>query len=113
MYHRPYLLWPPVIGHTLIDPLIAGNHSKYDQMLFVKIGKYIGFCVYRRSYLLWSPVIALQQRRVVRYGFSSTRTSDLECAGPARRRLIALYGLSRHNRGCLQYLEAIYAMTAL
>ena len=25
----------------------------------VKIGKYIGFCVYRRSYLLWSPVVAL------------------------------------------------------
>ena len=23
----------------------------------MKIGKYIGFCVYRRSYLLWSPVI--------------------------------------------------------
>ena len=26
--------------------------------MLVKIGKYIGFCVYRRSYLLWSPVIA-------------------------------------------------------
>ena len=25
--------------------------------MLVKIGKYIGFCVYRRSYLLWSPVI--------------------------------------------------------
>ena len=26
-------------------------------MLFVKIAKYIGFCLYRRSYLIWSPVI--------------------------------------------------------
>ena len=26
-------------------------------MLFVKIAKCIGFCVYHRSYLLWSPVI--------------------------------------------------------
>ena len=25
--------------------------------MLVKIGEYIGFCVYRRSYLLWSPVI--------------------------------------------------------
>ena len=25
-------------------------------MLFVKIAKYIGFCLYRRSYLTWSPV---------------------------------------------------------
>ena len=33
----------------------------YDQILLVKIGKYIGFCVYRRSYLLWSPVIAVKE----------------------------------------------------
>ena len=36
---------------------ITGDHSKQDQILLVKIGKYIGFCLYRRSYLLWSPVI--------------------------------------------------------
>ena len=30
--------------------LIAEGHSKEDQILLVKIGKYIGFCVYRRSY---------------------------------------------------------------
>ena len=36
---------------------IAGGHSKKDQLLLVKIAKYIGFCAYRRSYLLWSPVI--------------------------------------------------------
>ena len=36
---------------------ITGGHSTYDQLLVVKIGKYIGFCVYRRSYLLCSPVI--------------------------------------------------------
>ena len=30
---------------------IAGDHSsKYGQILLVKIGNYIGFCVYRRSY---------------------------------------------------------------
>ena len=37
--------------------LITGDHSKLDQILFVKTTKYKGFCVYRRSYLLWSPVI--------------------------------------------------------
>ena len=36
---------------------ITGGHSKQDQIMSVKIGKYIGGCVYRRSYLLWSPVI--------------------------------------------------------
>ena len=29
---------------------ITGNHSKWDQILFLKIGKHTGFCVYRRSY---------------------------------------------------------------
>ena len=33
--------------------------------MLVKIGKYIGFCVYRRSYLLWSPVISTVQQSVV------------------------------------------------
>ena len=28
-------------------------------MSLVKIGKHIGFCVYRRSYLLWSHVIVV------------------------------------------------------
>ena len=32
----------------------TGGDSKWDQILLVKIGKYIGFCVYRSSYLLWS-----------------------------------------------------------
>ena len=36
---------------------ITGDHSKQDQILLVKIDKYIGFCVYRRSYLLSPPVI--------------------------------------------------------
>ena len=42
-----------------IDP----NHyrvpysSKKDQMLWVKKGKYKGFCLYRRSYLLWSSLL--------------------------------------------------------
>ena len=37
--------------------ILAGDHSKYDHILLVKIGNYLGFCVYRRSwYLLWSPV---------------------------------------------------------
>ena len=31
--------------------------------MLVKIGKYIGFCVYRRSYLLWSPVIGDRRER--------------------------------------------------
>jgi len=38
--------------------LLRGTtHSTWDQILLVKIGKCIGFCVYRRSYLLWSPII--------------------------------------------------------
>ena len=36
---------------------MTGDHSKYDQILFLKIGKYIGFCMCRRSYLMWSPAI--------------------------------------------------------
>ena len=39
-------------------PDIKGDHSKQDQILFVKIAKYIGFRVYRRSYLICSPVTA-------------------------------------------------------
>ena len=27
--------------------------------MLVKIGKYIGFCVYRRSYLLWPPEVVV------------------------------------------------------
>ena len=37
--------------------LFTGGHSKWDQILLVKIGQYIGFRVYLRSYLLWPPVI--------------------------------------------------------
>ena len=44
-------------GQTLLGTNITGGHNKYDQILCVKIGKYVDFCVYRRSYLLWSPVI--------------------------------------------------------
>ena len=32
--------------------------------MLVKIGKYIGFCVYRRSYLLWSPVIIARKPQI-------------------------------------------------
>ena len=39
------------------DVGITGDCSKYDQILFVKVGRYIGFCVYRRSYLLWTSVL--------------------------------------------------------
>ena len=35
---------------------ITGDHSKQDEILLVKIAKYIGFRLYRRSYLIWSPV---------------------------------------------------------
>ena len=34
-----------------------GDHSKYDQILLVKIMKYSFFCVCLRSYLMWPPVI--------------------------------------------------------
>ena len=51
---------------------MTGNHSKQDQMCSVKIGKYIGFWVYRRSYLLWSPVIVPKHRGI----FFSRATSS-------------------------------------
>ena len=35
----------------LLYGAVAGDHSKQDQMLVVKIAKYIGSGVYRRSYL--------------------------------------------------------------
>ena len=41
------------------DLTITGDHSKYDQMLFGKIGEYVGFSIHRRSYLIWPPVISL------------------------------------------------------
>ena len=43
--------------HPTININITGNHRKQDQILLVKVGKYIGFCEYRRSYLLCPPVI--------------------------------------------------------
>ena len=43
-------------GHTAHTTIITGDHSEKDQIVFVKIAKYIGFCVYGKSYLLWSPV---------------------------------------------------------
>ena len=38
--------------------VITGDHSKQDQILLVKIGKYIGFCMDRRFYLLGPNVVA-------------------------------------------------------
>ena len=34
----------------------TGDHSKQDQILFVKLAKYIVFCVYRRSYQVFHMV---------------------------------------------------------
>ena len=39
--------------------VITGGHIKQDQILSVKIGKYIGFGVYRTPYLQWPSVIAV------------------------------------------------------
>ena len=47
----------PEFDQFPLDDLLPGDHSKQDQIMFVKIGKYTVFHVYRRSYLLWSPVI--------------------------------------------------------
>ena len=38
---------------------VKRDHSKQDHILLVKIGKYIGFCVYRGSYLIWFPVVLM------------------------------------------------------
>ena len=45
------------LSHSLWLHIYYGGHSNEDHILFVKIGKYIGFCVYPRSYLIWSPVM--------------------------------------------------------
>ena len=44
-------------GTVCTDGSITGAHSKLDQILLLKIGKYIGFSVYHRFYLLWPPII--------------------------------------------------------
>ena len=57
------------LGRRLVDLLpfflaqrtITGDRSKQDQIWSVKIGKYIGFRVYRGSYLLWPPVMRPEQ----------------------------------------------------
>ena len=36
---------------------ITGDHSKWDQILSVKIAKYVSLCVDLRFFLIWSPVI--------------------------------------------------------
>ena len=57
----------PSISFDAVVCVFAGDHSKYDQILLVEIGKYIPgrfFGVYRRSYLVWLPVTmsSLQRR---------------------------------------------------
>ena len=37
--------------------LLRGTIVNKDQILLVKMVKYIGFYLYHRSYYLWSPVI--------------------------------------------------------
>ena len=51
-----------------IVPGTTWDHSKQDQILLVKIVKYIGFRVYRRSYLLWSPAIVVLASLLERVG---------------------------------------------
>ena len=50
---------------TIVRTTIAGDHGKWDQILLVKKGKYIGFCVYRRSCLLRSPLILISRWALV------------------------------------------------
>ena len=54
-------------GSSSCDNSTTRGHNKQDQILLVKIAKYIVFCVYRRSYLLWSPVIGVCGVVVVLY----------------------------------------------
>ena len=53
-----YSSWLPTDGvpsrHIIAN---AGDHSKWDQILSVKLGKHIVFCGSRRSYILGPPVI--------------------------------------------------------
>ena len=44
------VLFLHVQGMLCYVVVITGDHSKQDQILLVKIGKYVGLCVYRRSY---------------------------------------------------------------
>ena len=51
-----------IVGASLLRMTIV---SRTKILLLVKIGTYMGFCVYRRSCLLWSPVILLCTPRSV------------------------------------------------
>ena len=53
-------MWPGETRTIRTIHSISGDHSKYDQILIVKIYKYTGFCVCRRFYLIWYPVIYIQ-----------------------------------------------------
>ena len=57
------LPFSPAFQEDFAACTITGDDSKQDQISSVKIGKYIGFCVYRRSYLLWCPVMFIIDRR--------------------------------------------------
>ena len=57
---------------------ITGDHSKWNQILLVKIGKYVGFSVYRRSYLLWFPVIGVCLELILHHAARGWRESESE-----------------------------------
>ena len=67
-FHRHYSGQTSLLDRHYRGIAITGDHSKQDQMLLVKIDKYIGFSVYCRSYLLWSPVIVGRSRQIVKNG---------------------------------------------
>ena len=80
-------MYPPVI--------LRGTIVNKDQILLVKIGKYIGFCVYRRSYLLWFPVIPYQ-------GMCQATPRALYCTGNGQWVL-----LNQHYRGTTTITTAV------
>ena len=60
----------------------------------VKIGKYIGFSVYRRSYLLWPPVVAQFQGVCLDTGESANAERYLDEISPKPPVLLRVYVLS-------------------
>ena len=84
-----------------IELLFTGDHSEQDQILSVKMGEYVGFCVYHRSYLLWSPV-ALTRTSHNQSGMrtSTHRAEDLHrSAGVGGRHEVRSLVTSASERG--------------
>ena len=89
------------LGATSPRGIIAGNRSKQNPTLFVKIGKCIGICAYRKLspiYLLWSP------RNSVFFSVRGTHRTYTQRRALPRTSRAGTYDveLNEHIRGCIR-----------